>query len=201
MDVQDIVDGCADIRLEDEDTGFLVYPGPATATTLATERKAWSLVGKFLTDRAIKVDVMKQVLAIAWRSLIRVQISDVFPNLFLFSFYHETDMRRELEEGPWSFDNATLFCKQIRDGERPTQMTLDSIDMWMQIYNPPSPPLGYYTDVILEKFGWYVGIVVKLNERNFVGLWRSFYRVRVTIDVSKPLKHRMKLIKRDSTWT
>lgn len=39
----------------------------------------------------------------------------------------------------------------------------------------------------------FIGMFVKSNLENFVGVWRKYMRVRVSIDLDVPLKRRMKL--------
>lgn len=42
---------------------------------------------------------------------------------------------------------------------------------------------------------------MKSDDRNFDGSLRTFYRIRVAIDVSKPLKKGMKLKKNSGEWS
>lgn len=76
-------------------------------------------------------------------------------------------------------------------------MLLTSLDIWVQVYDLP---FGYTTDLVLEQVNNFVGSLVSLDETNFACTWRCFYRVRVSLDVTKPLKRRMKLFKRDRLW-
>lgn len=136
---------------------------PVVSATVVAQT-SWSLVGRFLTDKIIKAEMMKQIMASVLCPLRGVQITEVLPNLFLFVFFHETDMQRVLDDGPWSFENSTLVCKLLRDSEHPTQVLLKSLDMWVHVHDLP---LGYCTDVVLEQVGYFLGSVVKLDERNF----------------------------------
>ncbi|XP_031096876.1 uncharacterized protein At4g02000-like [Ipomoea triloba] len=102
-----------------------------------------------------------------------------------------------LDEGPWSFDNCTLVCRQVDDGVLPGNVALDTVDMWVQLHGVP---VGYTSTVILEQIGNFLGKYVKGDER-FVGApWLDFYRIRVALPIDRPLKRRMKLLKRDKTW-
>ncbi|XP_019153869.1 PREDICTED: uncharacterized protein LOC109150415 [Ipomoea nil] len=125
-----------------------------------------------------------------------VLVTEIQPGLFMFIFYDETDMRRVLDEGPWSFDNSTLVCRQVELGTRPTTVELNSVDMWVQLYDLP---LGYTSEAVLEQAANFIGSFVKVDDRYPGAPWKMFHRVRVSIPVDKPLKRRMKLIKRDKT--
>ncbi|XP_019186519.1 PREDICTED: uncharacterized protein LOC109181223 [Ipomoea nil] len=197
MDVREIIASIAEIRLEDEEQGVRFDDEGYGIAMQLPERRTWTLVGRFLTDRNMKVEMMKRVMASAWRPLMGIEITDVTPNLYLFTFFDEADMRRVLEEGPWAFENATFLCQVLNDGEDPTQVVLNTVDFWLQVYDIP---LGYQTVKVLERIGDFAGVFLRYDERNFERPWTSFYRVRITHDVSVPLKRRMKMIMRDGTW-
>ncbi|XP_019193114.1 PREDICTED: uncharacterized protein LOC109187384 [Ipomoea nil] len=185
MDVRDITASTAGMSLDDEELGVRFEDEGYTIAVPQQERHTWTLVGRFLTDRILKVEVMKRVMASAWRPLMGIEITDVSPNLYLFTFFDETDMRRVLEEGPWAFENATFLCQVLNNGEDPTQVILNTVDFWLQVYDIP---LGYRTVKVLERIGDFAGLFLRCDERNFERPWTSFYRVRITHDVSVPLK-------------
>lgn len=53
---------------------------------------------------------------------------------------------------------------------------------------------------ILQEVGNYIGKFVASTPSNFVGVWRDNLRVRVTIDVNKPLKRKMKIRSAGGEW-
>ncbi|XP_019186015.1 PREDICTED: uncharacterized protein LOC109180762 [Ipomoea nil] len=186
----------ADVVLEDEEDAVFepVEAGsdeqpPATART-------WRLVGKFLTTKLVKMEFMSQVMASVWQPVKGVQVSELQPGFFLFVFYHEMDICLVLEGGPWSFENHTFVCKRIEDGVIPVTIPLDSVDMWVQVHDLP---LSYTSDLILEQVGNFMGTFIKVDDRFSDAPWKTFYRIRVSISVIKPLKRRMKLLKRDKS--
>lgn len=83
-------------------------------------------------------------------------------------------------------------------GKLPGLATLDKVDMWVQLYDLP---VGYTTGVILEQIGNFIGTFVKCDDRQTRDSCRIFYRIRVSIPVDKPIKRRMKLFKRDKSWS
>ncbi|EEF41191.1 conserved hypothetical protein [Ricinus communis] len=121
----------AKISLEDEEEGGLVFEDIGNANQ-APEYQ-WSLVGRFLTDRAINFLAMKNTLASLWRPVKGVCIKELGPNLFIFQFFHELDMLHVIEGGPWTFNQfmllttrfhsdrfcEALFYQQDRDHVRP----------------------------------------------------------------------------------
>uniref|UniRef100_A0A803P367 RNase H type-1 domain-containing protein n=1 Tax=Cannabis sativa TaxID=3483 RepID=A0A803P367_CANSA len=59
---------------------------------------------------------------------------------------------------------------------------------------------GYMLERVVRRAGDYVGKLVKADTKNFNGIWREYLRVRATIDIEKPLKHRMKLCEDNGDW-
>lgn len=53
---------------------------------------------------------------------------------------------------------------------------------------------------VVQDIGNYIGEFVESDSNNFVGVWREYLRVRVSIPLDKPLKRRMKLRKNADTW-
>ncbi|XP_031116677.1 uncharacterized protein LOC116020337 [Ipomoea triloba] len=183
----------ADMVLEDEAVEF--EPVGETVGEVS-EGANWVVVGRFLTSKLVKVEFMRQVMASVWQPVKGVQISQVQPNLFMFMFFHESDMQYVLEEGPWAFDNHTLVCRQVCDGMLPAKVPLTTVDMWVQVHDLP---VGYTSDVVLEQVGNFLGSFLRCDDR-FVGApLLTFYRIRVAIPVDRPIKRRMKMIKRDKT--
>ncbi|VFQ60129.1 unnamed protein product [Cuscuta campestris] len=70
------------------------------------------------------------------------------------------------------------------------------MEIWVQVHGLP---FGYTSRNILEAVGNFVGLFIKFDERNFEVVHQSFMRIRVAIDVRRPLRRRMKLTKRDGT--
>ncbi|KAF4372226.1 hypothetical protein F8388_002232 [Cannabis sativa] len=51
------------------------------------------------------------------------------------------------------------------------------------------------TEQNLKNVGNHIGKLAETDPKNFMGLWRDYRRVRVTMDLNKPLKHKMKFWK------
>ncbi|XP_019178340.1 PREDICTED: uncharacterized protein LOC109173555 [Ipomoea nil] len=185
----------AEIAIEEEEANFAPVEKEVEEGAEPPVR-TWTLVGRFLTAKLVKLEYMRQVLSSVWQPVMGVTVTEIQKGLFLFFFFHETDVQYVLNGGPWAFENSTLVCCLVGDGVLPVDVALDSVDMWVQLHDLP---MGYTTQPILEQIGNFIGTFVKYDER-FVGApWLSFYRIRVSIPVNKPLRSRMKLLKRDKT--
>ncbi|XP_019173224.1 PREDICTED: uncharacterized protein LOC109168694 [Ipomoea nil] len=174
----------ADIALEEEvDVGFKPV-GEDVGVLAEEEERRWVCVGRFLTSKVVKLEYMRQVMASIWQPVWGMQATEIQSRLFMFIFYDETDMQRVLDEGPWSFDNNTLVCRQVEADVRPAAVELKSVDMWVQLYDLP---LGYTSGAVLEQAANFNGSFVKVDDRYPRAPWKTFHRVRVSIPVDKPL--------------
>ncbi|XP_019160882.1 PREDICTED: uncharacterized protein LOC109157430 [Ipomoea nil] len=193
--MDDLTERWGDMVLEDEE-GDVEADVPEHVPT-RMETPMYCVVGRFLTQKLIKVEYMRQVMASAWKPVFGMRVTELHNRLFLFAFYHETDMVQVLEKGPWSFENHTLVCRRVCDGFLPREVKLDTVDMWIQVYDLP---MGYTSNAVLEQVGNFVGSFIRCDDRRVGGPWKTFYRVRVSVPVDKPLKRRMKLLRRDKSW-
>lgn len=67
---------------------------------------------------------------------------------------------------------------------------LDGMKMWVQIYDISR---GFISEKILRSIGSSMGQVIKLDPTTFDGAWKQYVRIRILINISKPLKRRLKL--------
>lgn len=118
-------------------------------------------------------------------------------NFYLFQFYHEVDVKRAMNDCPWSFNRRALIMQRMKEGDIPRNIALSSLDLWMQVYDLKP---GFMSEKILTEVGNYVGKFVASCPSNLTGVWRDYFRIRVTVDVTKPLKRKMKIKKAAQDW-
>lgn len=85
----------------------------------------------------------------------------------------------------------------MKDGDIPRGISLNSLDLWVQIHDLRA---GFMTEKIVKEVGNYIGTFVESCSKNFTGAWKEYLRVRVTINLAKPLKRRMKIRKAGDGW-
>lgn len=56
------------------------------------------------------------------------------------------------------------------------------------------------SESILKSIGNYVGRFLQSDPKNFQGIWKQFLRIKVAIDVYKPLKSKMRIKKPRGDW-
>lgn len=141
--------------------------------------------------------VFQDTMALVWQLAMGVTMRQLQAQRFLVRFYHEADITRVLTDGPWTYEQCLLIMQRVQSGEDPEQVVLQHADFWIQIH---SLPVGFRSEVVVSAIGSFLGTLVCTDEKNFDGGMRTFYRVRVALDVSKPLKKQMKLKRENGTW-
>lgn len=116
---------------------------------------------------------------------------------YSFVFFHILDLQKVIEGGPWTFEQSLLVYHRLQPNEDPHLVPLNSMDIWLQVYDVPK---GLVLDKVLQSIGNYVGNFVKTDPMNTKEPWRLYVRVRVTMDVTKPLKRRMKIKREGGVW-
>ncbi|XP_074374343.1 uncharacterized protein LOC141714738 [Apium graveolens] len=177
---------------EEENTAF-AFDGDVEEETTKYELCA---VGRFLTERNVSVRAMKSKLADVWKPAMGINIKELEPGIFLFQFYHKEDLGWVLKGGLWSFDNAMLIIAAIPQGEEPMNVPLWHVNLWIQLYNLPT---GFMVESVGKQLGDFFGEFLEYDTKNNSSIWREFMRVKVRIDVRKPLKRRKKIVKRNGT--
>lgn len=84
----------------------------------------------------------------------------------------------------------------IKAGEDPFKVPLNEVYFWIQIYHLP---VGYMSEVVDKQLGNFFGTFLKYDSNNNSSLWRECMRLRVRVDVHKPLKRRNKICKKDKS--
>lgn len=135
---------------------------------------------------------MQHTLASLWRPGKGVYIKELDVNLYVFQFYHELDIKRVISGSPWTFNRKVLLITRMNEGDIPRWMSLNKLYLWVQIYDMH---VGFMSERVLKEVGNYVGKFTEACPKNFSGVWREYMRIRVTIDVTKALKRRMKIRK------
>lgn len=156
-----------------------------------TDEPGFYLVGRFLTDRPIRFHIMKSKMAEFWQPVCGVAVKQAGTNLYVFRFFHPRDMEKVLKKGPWSFDGYTLILGLLQQGQIPTSVALNHVPFWVQIHDVP---VGGMTTTTGKQLGNFIGEFMEYDEKNNSNFLSTFMRIRVLVDIRKPLK-RFKKIK------
>ncbi|KAK6159100.1 hypothetical protein DH2020_006414 [Rehmannia glutinosa] len=128
---------------------------------------------------------MQNRIASLWRLVKGIFNKELSNRTFLFQFFHKLDSKRVLEGGPWTYDNYLLILHQLVAGEIPTSIALNFVDFWVQIHDLH---IGFMSVAIGTKIGNFISSFLDYNDSNNSSIWRNYMRIRVRLDVRKPLK-------------
>lgn len=154
-------------------------------------------VGRLLTHKPVKFRFLKDTMESIWQPAMGMKVKELHPRLYLFRFFHQRDITRIIEDGPWTYNQSLLILRRLEKHEDPKGVPLSNAEFWIQVHGLPA---GFRSEAVLEAVGRFVGEFVKMDERNFDGSLRVFYRIRVALDVAKPLKKGLRMKKDDGEW-
>ncbi|OMO99000.1 reverse transcriptase [Corchorus capsularis] len=143
------------------------------------------MVGRLLTERSFNKQAMINTLKQVWKLVKEFSIIALEENLFLFKFASEADMDRVLEGSPWTFDKHLLLFANYDGNLCPEDYNFTRAPFWIRIYELP---LGKRNLEVAEKLGKKMGKLIAVDPSLDMEGWSRFLRVRVEIDVTKPLR-------------
>jgi hypothetical protein len=187
---------CGSISLtEGEKVGLTITEGEVDEVRAQGGR---CLVGKVWMGRRANKEAFKTVLSRIWRIFHGVIFKELDDNVWLFEFEDVDDMRSVLGGRPWSFDRQMLVVKEF-DGMTPaSQIDFNYSPFWVQIHDMP---LLCMTKGIGSKIGESMGRFLDIDLAGDGAGWGRCLRIRVEIDLSKPLERGRALnLKGNSHW-
>ncbi|KAL8484749.1 hypothetical protein ACS0TY_027160 [Phlomoides rotata] len=77
------------------------------------------LVGQVVSDHTADFNLIKSHIASTWKPKKEIDIKDIGNERFLFQINHVIDLRRVLDDCPWSFGRFPIIVLQLSLGEIP----------------------------------------------------------------------------------
>jgi hypothetical protein len=167
---------------EGEKSGIKIAEGEIVE---AREKGVRCLVGKLGSRKRINNEAFKQVLSRIWRPRKGIIFKEVQDNLWIFEFEEDGDKRRVFEGRPWSYDRQILVINELDCNLPPSQMQFSLSPIWVQVHDMP---LICMTKGVGEKIGESLGILEDVDVAGDGAGWGRCLRIRVSIDVTKPLE-------------
>lgn len=119
-----------------------------------------------------------------WKPSGELKIRDVGEHMLLFEFEDNLDLERVLEYEPWFYDKNLVIFQWAQDVESAPFLEFSSATFWIQLHNVPENSLTQETG---EAIGKSLGTMVQVADPEDDGCGGEFLRVRVTMDITKPL--------------
>ncbi|XP_016675311.2 uncharacterized protein At4g02000-like [Gossypium hirsutum] len=126
-----------------------------------------------------------------WHPPRGVRITNLGGRLYLFKFFHELDVYWVVNGSPWTFNSYLLIIHKLKNDEDPKLVPLIYSAFWVQVHDLP---LGFFSKAIAKQLDNFVGRFLELDSKQLNKGLMSYLRVRVEIDVKKPLKRKKKIM-------
>lgn len=94
------------------------------------------------------------------------------------------------------FDNAMMALEPVPGNGDPVQTPLWHVNIWIQIHDLL---MNFMTEAVGRQLGNFFGVFLEYDAKNNTSIWRECMRLRIRLDVRKPLKRKKKIVKRDGT--
>jgi hypothetical protein len=157
---------------------------------VGTIRGRSCLVGKLIADRMVSKEVIRSTIQRGEKLEKTPTFKVMGDNLFLVELESEKDKRRILEGRPWSVEGH-MFAIEDYDGlSSPSSYLFEKVAFWVRIYNLP---LACMSLIIGNQIGSSMGQVLKVDVDDGGMGWGECLRVKVLLDLKKPLSRGRKL--------
>ncbi|KAL0000877.1 hypothetical protein SO802_014658 [Lithocarpus litseifolius] len=141
------------------------------------------LATKFLTKRALNIEAIAKTFSPIWRAKNGFKIRKEGDHVVLFTFDNKTEIDKVLAAEPWSFDKHLMVFQRYDKDIDIVNMEFNMVTFWIQVHDIPG---RFKTRAVAEKICGILGTVTKpTGDMDVEG--DGFIRVRVTVDISKPL--------------
>ena len=141
------------------------------------------LAAKFLNRRVLNVDAIGRTFRVVWKTRKIFDIRQVGDHLFLFIFELANDAERVLSNKPWSIDKHLVLFLCLEGSHFVQSMNFTMIKFWVQLHGLPVKRLDIPMAIQIGK----TIRAVSCHRREAEMIAGDFLRVRVEVDVSKPL--------------
>lgn len=189
----DIESQMANMDIEDEENESFVFGEEVEEDV---NRYELCLVGRFLTEKTINLRAMKSRMADVWKPAMGINIKELEQGIYLFQFFRKEDMQWVVKGGPWSFDNAMMVLETVPATEDPVKVPLWYINIWIQLYDLL---MNFMTGAVGKQLGNFFGEFLEYDVKNNTSIWREYMRLRIRLDIRKPLKRKKKIVKKDGS--
>ncbi|XP_030950107.1 uncharacterized protein At4g02000-like [Quercus lobata] len=148
------------------------------------------LAAKFLTKRLTNIEAVARTFKPLWRTQRDFKMKDMRENVMVFEFEDECDLERVLEHEPWTYDKHLVIFERVIENVPISALSFKLITFWIQIHDLPMHSM---TSTIRDSIGNSLGMVLPMTDSEEEGGKGNYLRVRVRLDISKPLSRVRKI--------
>ncbi|XP_042958084.1 uncharacterized protein At4g02000-like [Carya illinoinensis] len=155
------------------------------------ERRASCLIMKLLINKHYNRDAFKQTMRKVWNLVKGVKLCDLNTEFTLVEFEDTRDKIKVMREGPWSFNKHLVLLKEFDGRLQIGKIELVHAPFWVRLHDLLLMARNEY---IRRLVGGVLGEVLEVDLDKGEMEWGEYMRVRVLINISKPLLRQKRMI-------
>ncbi|KAI9116827.1 hypothetical protein K1719_012193 [Acacia pycnantha] len=145
------------------------------------------LIGKILSAKIYSRGAMEAILRKAWNLQEGMDVVEINGNAFMFKFADDGEYSRILRGHLWSINGRLLNLMERAKYKSCEEFEFSRCLVWIQMHNVPMEAMCLENAI---KIGGHVGVVLLAEDSYYNGKYlQSFLRVRVLLDLRKPLAY------------
>ena len=144
-----------------------------------------TLIGKLVSLKIIPRSHVGLCLQCAWRFVKSLAIADMGPNIFLFKFKTDLDVKKVMDQTPWNINGHPLFLQKW-DPEIPLEeINFTHGTYWIQIFGLPP---DHMTFANATSIGNWLGQLLEVDHDEEYGMQLAkCLRIKVSLNILHPL--------------
>ncbi|KAF5453769.1 hypothetical protein F2P56_023489 [Juglans regia] len=157
---------------------------PTEEALISIEKSKKCLAAHVVADKEVNRGALRTTMSKVWKVEGQVSFKELGCNKFLVEFQNPLEKNRVLSERPWSFDRYLICLFNCEDCLAPRDIFFNEEPFWVQLHDLPFAGMNR---TMGERLGAAAGNVVLVDVDSSGMAWGSFLRVKLILDISKPL--------------
>lgn len=141
-------------------------------------------VGRIVIDKKLNRNGALAQIRSIWSPMEVPVIRSFDENLFGVYFANRATMVKAIENSPYGVQNYNFILKEWTPGVAVEEISFDQICLWIQIHKLPRDMMTMRN---LHMIGGRIGVMQDCEDPFADGLGRGFARIKVAMDVRKPM--------------
>ncbi|KAL4295395.1 hypothetical protein GQ457_12G013690 [Hibiscus cannabinus] len=176
----ELIQSMENLQFTEEESESVVVESPREAG----DSELW-LVGSVISSKAVDGDSVCRIFRSVWKSKNIIEILELRPNFFLIKPVGAEAKGMILKRRPWVVHEDLFSIEPYNPEWHAADFTFTSMVIWVWVYQLPLRAMNGNTGLQL---GGSIGKAIGVDHRVEGGNLGEFLRIRVSIDITKPLR-------------
>ncbi|KAK8660476.1 hypothetical protein V6N13_051402 [Hibiscus sabdariffa] len=176
----DLIHSMENLQFTEAESGSVVVEPPCEAG----DSGLW-IVGSVFSSKAVDGDSVCRIFWSVWKSKNIIDILEVRPNFFLIKPVMAAAKDMILKRRPWVIHEDLFSIEPYNPDWRAVDFSFTNMVIWVRVYQLP---LRAMNGTMGLQLGGTIGKAIGVDHRVEGGNFGEFLRIRVSIDITKPLR-------------